>query len=137
MDPIIDYAVIQFQRLFPDQAQYAPLIRQAFITRSSKVQAIMAFYLEKRPAELAKGKQDELDDMCLRATRAAVLDEMNRNSAQSSFMIKSFLVLNRGTVQDMFRAALLSEEVATLLRDYPYLAPLVAELSTQEWCTSH
>lgn len=136
MDPIIDYAVAQFERLFPDQASYSPLIRQAFITRGSKVQAVMAFYLEKRQAERDKGREPELNDMCLRATRAAILDEVARNSARSSFVLKTFLVLNRALVQEMFTALLHSAEVAALIEQYCFLSPLVTELSTPEWLSN-
>lgn len=136
MDPLIEYCVAQFERIFPAQAGHSPVIRQALITRGAKIQTILAFYLEKKDAELAKGKIAELNDMCLRATRAAILAEIGRNTSNSSFMLRTFVSLNKPLFEDMLAAALQSLEVENLISVYPFTGPLVGEVSNPEWLSS-
>ena len=129
MDTIINYLVSEFERLFPEQANYSELVRNAIVARTQKMRVIMTFYSENR------GKSN-IDDMCCRAFRAAIIDEASRSSPQSSFMLKGFATLNRKKLTAMIPAILSSVELATLLQEYPFIIPLVNEASSQEWLSS-
>lgn len=147
MDLIINYLVAEFERIFPDQLNYSPLVRNAIITRSTKMRAIMDFYREKR-ADLSRTMVDlntcgghptdftALDGMCCRAFRAAIIDEASRNSPQTSFMLRGFITLNRHKISAIVQTVLASDQVASLLLEYPFLNPLVSEVSNQELLSS-
>lgn len=147
MDLIINYLVSEFERIFPDQLNYSPLVRNAIVARSAKMRTIMDFYREKR-ADLGRTMSDlntcgghptdftALDGMCCRAFRAAIIDEASRNSAQTSFMLRGFITLNRHKFAAILQTVLASDQVATLLLDYPFLNPLVDELRSQELLSS-
>lgn len=96
----------------------------------------MTFYLEKKDEQLRLGRIAELDEMCLRITRAAALEEAGKNSERSSFMLKTFVTLNRVTLEAMLIELCRSDMAAQLLAQYAYLTPLIDEASTPGWLSN-
>lgn len=147
MDLIINYLVAEFERIFPDQRQYSELVRNAILARTEKIRVIMSFYQEKR-ARISRDAEETnicgahqpdftaLDSMCCRAVRAAIIDEASRNSPQTTFMMRGFVALNQKKFAAMITGFLVSDEISRLLVEYPFISPLVSEVSSQEWLSS-
>lgn len=137
MDLITDFLVREFNRIFPEQANYSELVRHAIVSRSSKLRVIMQFYQQKTVDQTIDSDElNKLDSLCRKAFRSAIVEEISRNSPQTSFMVRGFFVLNRHKFAELLSTALASEEAKSVLASYPFLIPLVNELSNPELLSS-
>lgn len=124
MESLVEILVARFEKAFPDYASYSPLIFNAVRQRAEKFEAIFAFYREYR--EKSKNHA-HLVELCERTFRAAILDEVGKNSDRSKTALRMFMILNRASVSAFIQEAIESDEVSGLVTNYPFLTNIMTD----------
>lgn len=139
---IADYLVQEYERLFPGQAAYSPVVRQAIYARFRRIDAIFAFY----DANGADGSRDaagnlnpthpKIREICERTFRDVLKAELASMSETSGFMLRNFIRMNRQKTAELVASFLQSEAITALTNRYSFTIPVLAEASSPEWLSS-
>ena len=142
INAIVDHLVAEYERLFPGQANYSPVVRQAIYARFRRIDAIFAFY----DANGADGSRDadgnlnpthhKIKDMCTRTFRDVLKAELSNMSETSGFMLRNFIRMNRQKTAELVQSFLQSEAITALADRYSFVIPVLEEVSTPEWLSS-
>lgn len=142
INELVAYLTSEYERLFPDQANYTPVVRQAIYARLRRADAVLQFYDTHGPdgsldaAGNMNPRPKRIVEMCERAFRDVIKSEFSNMSDTSSFMLRNFIRMNRQKTSELVANVLQSDAVCALTDRYRFLIPLLVEASNPEWLSS-
>lgn len=142
LDNIVSYLINEYERLFPEQVGYIPLVKKAIYARFRRIDAIFQFYDSHGPdgsvdaAGNVNPRPKRISDMCERAFRDSITAEFASISETSGFMLRNYIRLNRQKTTELVASLLQSDSVCALADRYRFIIPLLAEASNPEWLSS-
>lgn len=142
LNNIVEYLASEYERLFPEQVGYLPLVKQAIYARFRRIDAVFQFYDTHGPdgSRDAAGNMNprpkRIVDMCERAFRDTITAEFASISETSGFMLRNYVRMNRQKTNELVASLLQSDAVCALADRYRFIIPVLAEASNPEWLSS-
>lgn len=142
INELVAYLTSEYERLFPDQANCTPVVKQAIYARLRRADAVLQFYDTHGPdgsldaAGNMNPRPKRIVEMCERAFRDVIKAEFSNMSDTSSFMLRNFVRMNRQKTSELVANVLQSDAVCALADRYRFLIPLLVEASNPEWLSS-
>lgn len=142
LDSVANYLVAEYERLFPEQASYAPVVRQAIHARFRRFDAIFQFYDANgadgslNPDGSVRPTHSKIKSMCERTFRDVLDSELASISGTSGYLLRNYVRMNRQKTSELLRDLLMSPAVEALTNRYSFVIPVLAEVSSPEWLSS-